>query len=368
MKKINLFMLIIFAIFTSRFFEQNIFAQIETQNIQGKEYKIIEGKWYSYFEGKKGDEIVPTRLIVRLKDKGYLENFNFKNLNLNGVSIGSNRFLNGYYVLTIDSTINQFETAKILEASNLFDVVEFDAIGKFLVLIPKDPFFDLQWNLMKINITNAWHITTGNSSIILGMIDSGVKYRHPDIDNNIWVNSEEDINENGKFDFMPVSSGGDLDGLDNDNNGFVDDLIGWDFFGDNPNIIQPDNDPDESFGHGTGVAGVMSAQTNNLESGSYIGISGVAGGWGNMKGCRLMVLRVSTVGTTPEEIEEVLASQISQAIEYAARNGTRVINISIGFKDSHNTLLDAVNLAVNNFNVIIVAAAGNNGENIIHFC
>lgn len=80
MVKINLFMLIIFSVFISRFFEQNIFAQIETQNIQGKEYKIIEGKWYSYFEGKRGDEIVPTRLIVRLKDKGYLENFNFINL------------------------------------------------------------------------------------------------------------------------------------------------------------------------------------------------------------------------------------------------------------------------------------------------
>ncbi|MDP2208004.1 MAG: hypothetical protein Q8K98_04420 [Bacteroidota bacterium] len=193
-KKINLFMLIIFAIFTSRFFEENIFAQIEIQNIQGKEYKIIEGKWYPYFEGKKGDEIVPTRLIVRLKDKGYLENYNFKNLNLNGILIGSNRFLNGYYVLTIDSTSNPFETAKILEESNLFDVVEFDAIGKFLVLIPKDFFFVDQWNLMKINITNAWHITTGNSSIILGIIDSGVKYRHPDIDDNIWVNPEEDIN------------------------------------------------------------------------------------------------------------------------------------------------------------------------------
>jgi len=203
----------------------------------------------------------------------------------------------------------------------------------------------------------GWDITTGNSSIILGIIDSGTKYTHEDLDGNIWVNPAEDRNGNGRPDFTPYSSGGDLDGIDNDGNGFVDDLIGWDFAGggNNPQPpFTPDNNPEDTDGHGTNVSGVMSAQTNNSEGGSYRGIAGVAGGWGTSRGASLMVLRDG--GYIPFE------SLTAQAIEYAARNGARVINLSTGYSTDYTVVRNAVNLAVNTYGVVIVASAGNNGQ------
>ncbi len=295
---------------------------------------------------------------MRLKDRGHVENFDFQRLNVSGVSLGSARFLDGFYVLTIAPDRDAFQIASALQASGRFDVLEFDAIGK-RHRTPSDPWYSQQWNLPKIQMPQAWNITTGSSSIILGVIDSGTRYTHEDLDGNIWVNSAEDRNGNGRPDFIPVAQGGDLDGIDNDGNGFVDDLIGWDFAGggNNPQPpFSPDNNPDDTDGHGTNVAGISSAQTHNLESGSYRGIAGVAGGWGTQKGVSLMVLRDG--GFNP------FLSLTAQAIEYAARNGARAINISSGWGPTEpnlSVLQSAVNFAVNTHGVVIVASAGNNG-------
>jgi subtilisin family serine protease len=323
-----------------------LYGQLRQFTLQGREYRLEGQKWYAFFEGKKGDEIIPHRLIVRLKDKGFVENIDFQRLNVSGITLGSERFLDGFYVLTIAPDQNPFQIASALEASGKFDVLEFDVIGQ-RNRIPSDPLYSQQWNLTRIQMPSAWDITAGNSSIILGIIDSGIRYTHEDIDGNIWVNQSEDRNGNGRPDFISVVYGGDLDGVDNDNNGFVDDLIGWDFADD-------DNNPDDTYGHGTNVAGVSSAQTNNYESGSYRGIAGVSGGWENQKGVSLMVLRDG--GANP------IVSLTSRAIEYAARNGSRVINISSSFWPEPTVLTTAVNFAVNTYSVVIVASAGNNGN------
>ena len=352
-QNVLILMVAILALVTS-----DLYGQLQQFTIQGREYRLEGEKWYTFFEGKKGDQVIPHRLIVRLKDKGFVENFNFLSLNINGVSLGSERFLDGFYVLTIAPDRDPFQIASALQASGKFDVLEFDAIGERHGT-PNDPWFPQQWNLPKIQMPQTWDLTTGSSSIILGIIDSGIKYTHEDLDGNIWVATAEDRNGNGRPDFTPVGQGGDLDGIDNDNNGFVDDLIGWDFAGGGnypQPPFQPDNNPDDTDGHGTNVAGVSSAQTNNYESGSYRGIAGVAGGWGTQKGVSLMVLRDG--GATP------FVSLTAQAIEYAARNGARAINISSGWSPTEpnlSVLQSAVNFAVNTYGVIIVASAGNNG-------
>ena len=82
----------------------------------------------------------------------------------------------------------------------------------------------------------AWKLTTGDPSIVVAVIDSGIDYSHPDLANNLWHNP----NEND-------------DGLDDDGNGYVDDLSGWDF-------VHNDNDPVDLNGHGTHVAGIIAAQ------------------------------------------------------------------------------------------------------------
>jgi len=248
-------------------------------------------------------------------------------------------------VLAISPNRDPFHIASVLERTDQFGVLEFDAYGTWNET-PNDPQYSNQWNLPKIQMDDAWDITAGSSSIILAIIDSGTRYTHEDIDGNVWVNPAEDRNGNGLPDFYSYGDYGDLDGIDNDGNGFVDDLIGWDFY-------QSDNDPDDAYGHGTNVAGVSSAQTDNYENGAYRGIAGVAGGWGTLRGACVMVLRMGN--TQP------VTSYTAQAIEYAADNGARVINVSSSLDDLQ-VLREAVDFAVDTCGVVIVASVGNNGD------
>ncbi|MGB9664035.1 MAG: S8 family serine peptidase, partial [Ignavibacteria bacterium] len=257
------------------------------------------------------------------------------------MTLCSDRFLSGYYVLKIPPTLNPFIAARRLEQTNLFDALEFDLYCE-LTDNPNDYYFPSQWNLTKIGMPEAWTIAKGNPSVILGIIDTGVKFDHPDLVDNLWVNPVEDRNGNGRADFSPIPQG-DLDGLDNDGNGKTDDLVGWDFY-------YRDNYPEDLFldGHGTKSAGVAAAITNN-----GIGIAGIAGGWGNDKGVRFMVLKSSSNNG------EVYHSLLASAIEYGARNGAKVLNISLSLKDDSTVLREAVQLAVNDYGVVISASAGN---------
>src|SRR5262245_22204611 len=124
-----------------------------------------------------------------------------------------------------------------------------------ILLIPSDPYYssagswgqayDDLWGLKKIQASLAWRYTTG-SGVLVAVIDSGVDYNHADIKSNIWVNPGEDLNHNGTIDAK------DINGIDDDGNGFVDDFRGWDF-------INGDRDPIDDFGHGTHVAGIIAA-------------------------------------------------------------------------------------------------------------
>lgn len=201
--------------------------------------------------------------------------------------------------------------------------------------IPNDTNFGSQWALLNtgqtggttgadIKATGAWDITTGSSSVVVAVIDSGIDLDHPDLRENIWTNSGETSCN---------------DGIDNDGNGFVDDCRGWNFAGDN-NISSDDN------GHGTHVAGIVGAVGNNGQ-----GISGV------MWDVQLMALKFldsDGVGTVADEVS---------AIQYALAKGVRVINASFGGVDSRSER-DAIALA-NTSGVLVVAAAGNGGTDVI---
>jgi len=121
----------------------DLYAQLQRFTLQNKEYRLEGNKWFTFFEGKKGDEIIPQRLIVRLKDRGEIETFDFQRVNISGVSLGSRRFLDGFYVLTISIDHNPFDIASALERTQLFDVLEFDAIGERHGT-PNDPNFGQQ--------------------------------------------------------------------------------------------------------------------------------------------------------------------------------------------------------------------------------
>ena len=163
---------------------------------------------------------------------------------------------------------------------------------------PDDPDFSVQWGLKQIKADALWDITTGSRDVIVAVIDSGVDYTHPDLTGNIWINTAE---QNG------------LPGIDDDGNGYIDDIRGWDF-ADNDNDPFDPSGPWDYFDHGTHVAGIIGAAGNN-----GIGVSGV-----NWK-IRIIPLKVKTDSDKEFTLEAIL-----EAIEYAIANGAQVVNCSFG--------------------------------------
>jgi len=186
--------------------------------------------------------------------------------------------------------------------------------------IPNDTGFTSLWGMQKIAAPLAWDITTGNPSVTVAVIDTGVDYLHSDLGANIWSNPNELLN-----------------GLDDDGNGFVDDIRGWNFAGAN-------NNPMDGNGHGTHVAGIIGAVGNNQQ-----GVTGV--GW-NIK---LMPVKIfSDAGTAT-------VADIINGVLYAANNGAHILNNSYSCGISV-AMTNAV-MHAREKNTLFVAAAGNNGLN-----
>ncbi|NIS68726.1 MAG: S8 family serine peptidase [Proteobacteria bacterium] len=206
--------------------------------------------------------------------------------------------------------------------------------------IPNDPDFNQLWALNNdgqtggavdadIDAPEAWDVQTGSSNVIIAVVDSGAAYTHPDFDDgvnsNIWSNSAE------------VSG---RPGIDDDGNGYIDDINGWDFLGE-------DNDPTDCNGHGTHVAGTIAALGDN-----NAGVTGV--NW------RASVMPLRILG--PRGFGNIVKA--AEAIIYAADNGAMIINASWGWDNGgfSQTLYDAISYA-NQDGCVFVAAAGNSGNN-----
>lgn len=195
--------------------------------------------------------------------------------------------------------------------------------------VPNDPQVAQQFWLPNtthaMKVYDAWNTNVGDSTIIFGDVDSGVNFRHPDLMSNIWVNPGEDINHNGV-----VFDSADINGVDNDGNGKVDDLVGWDFVSSattchaSEDCATADKDPMDKNGHGTFIAGIVSGVTNNA-----VGLSGIGGGWQPKNpGVRTMCLRAGWLKT---DSSGVIGSQFAaDAIAYAVAKGADVINLSFG--------------------------------------
>ncbi|MCH7568552.1 MAG: S8 family serine peptidase [Nanoarchaeota archaeon] len=192
---------------------------------------------------------------------------------------------------------------------------------------PNDPLFSQQWALQNINAPEAWVYTTGSPDVVVAIIDSGVDYNDPDLANNMWINKDEIPNN----------------GIDDDNNGYIDDVLGWDF-------VDNDNDPmdDPTRPHGTYTAQVVGAVGNN-----GIGIAGV--NW-NIKMIPLKIL--SNFRQTPLGF----ASNIIRALQYATDKGVRISSNSYGLNIPFiQSLYDAFNQA-KTYSHLAIFAAGNSGS------
>ena len=198
---------------------------------------------------------------------------------------------------------------------------------------PNDPSFGTLWGLHNsgqsggtndadIDATEAWDTTTGSGSFVVGVIDTGIDYTHPDLAANVWTNPGEVAGN----------------GIDDDGNGYVDDIHGYDFAND-------DADPMDDHGHGTHVAGTIAAVGNN-----GLGVVGV--NW-NAKVAALKFMDASGSGYTSDAV---------RALDYAVSKGIRITNNSWGGGGDSSSLRAAIQRA-EAAGSIFVAAAGNDASN-----
>ncbi|MCL5992149.1 MAG: S8 family serine peptidase, partial [Bacteroidetes bacterium] len=222
---------------------------------------------------------------------------------------------------------------------------------------PNDPLYKDQWALKIINSTKAWEKATGKG-IIVGIIDTGIDFEHPDLKNQLYINSKEDINHNGKFE--PWSSEeirngitGDFNNIDDDYDGFIDDVIGYDFvdqsFGNIGDYIEPDSIPYDEHSHGTTLAGVIAAERNN-----NIGISGLA------YDSKLLAVRALDATGNGE------SDDIANAIVYAALRGAKVLNFSFGEAFPSTIMHEAIKFAYS-LGCVMTASSGNNNWQFPHY-
>ncbi|MBT4792810.1 MAG: S8 family serine peptidase [Halobacteriovoraceae bacterium] len=173
-----------------------------------------------------------------------------------------------------------------------------------------------------LNMLKAWNITKGHKDVVIAVIDTGVKWDHPELKSNMWVNSLE---KNGQK------------GIDDDGNGYIDDIYGYDF-------SENDSDPMDEYGHGTHCAGIIGA---THESGKIAGV---------MNKVSLMAVRMMDHkgrGKTEQSIK---------AVGYAVENGADVLSNSWGSR-RHSKILEGILSKANDMGIVVVAAAGNSRFN-----
>ena len=224
-----------------------------------------------------------------------------------------------YSVKLADST-NAEKAVAYLNGLDAFEGVDFDYVMGTTDKETENPNYDQQTNLGLSKIPYGWTQNGkhpgGSPDVVVAVIDTGVDYNHLDLRNNIWVNTAE-IPDNGK---------------DDDGNGYIDDVYGWDFVGN-------DKDPMDDNGHGTHVAGIIAAENNKQ------------GGIGVAYNCKVMVLKA---GNSSGYFNN---SDIAEAVQYAYMNGASVINMSFGGSQISLAVEEALQAAYNA--CVLVAAAGN---------
>lgn len=216
-----------------------------------------------------------------------------------------------------------------LEATGYLDYAEKVPLDK-IDLTPNDPSYGTQWHLAKIQADLAWNVSTGSSSIIVATVDNAVDINHTDLTGSKWVNSGEIPNNN----------------VDDDSNGYIDDVNGYDV-ADNDNNPTP---PSSSFSHGTHVAGITGATSNNSTGIASIGY-----------GIRIMGVKATKNSGSATSITDGYTG-----ITYAAAAGAHVINMSWGGSSYSATAQSVINGAYN-AGAICVAAAGNNSDIEPHY-
>ncbi len=233
------------------------------------------------------------------------------------------------YLFKVQPGVDIREAIGYFNGNPLVKYSEYNGIYKIQQVYPDDTYFPNQWNMNQTNDADidapeGWDTFQGSSNVRIGIIDTGVEWDHPDLDSKIFVNNTE-------FYGIP--------GIDDDGNGYIDDIRGWDFYND-------DNNPYDDNSHGTGCAGIAGAESNNAQ-----GVAGID--WSAM----IVPLKVCSSGGG------CTWQDIADAIVYSGDMGFEVISMSLGGYSYSSAIADACTYAYA-LDVFITAAAGNNNYDI----
>ncbi|MDD3050705.1 MAG: S8 family serine peptidase [Candidatus Cloacimonetes bacterium] len=248
-------------------------------------------------------------------------------------------YLQNIYSLTIADNKKIESALENLRKLSVVLFAEYEGINRTREFIPDDPQFSMLYYITRTQTHLAWDWVQGDSDVIIGITDTGVKWNHEDLRDNIWINQAEYQDGMINWDTGVITAG---DGVDNDGNGKIDDVIGWDFTGasggssdNNPYQIRTGNE------HGTHVSGCAGAVGNN-----GIGVVGPA-----------MNISLMITKNTPDNSVGGISNGYP-AIQYCADSGAHVINCSWGGPGSGTYPNSVVNYATN-AGALVVSAAGN---------
>lgn len=232
--------------------------------------------------------------------------------------------LSGMYRLDINASVSWQDVVNDLLKTGLFKSVEPHVIQE-LLFIPNDDSLALQYALHRINAFAAWNVAQGDTNMVIGISDTGLDKNHPDLLGNLKRNMADPIN-----------------GVDDDNDGFIDNYLGWDL-GENDNDVSPNGS-----WHGTFVAGISSAMVNNS-----VGIAGVG-----FK-CKFLPIKITNSnGQLTEGYESIV---------YAADRGCKIINCSWGSFFYSPINQEIIKYATINKDALVFAGVGNQGNNRLFY-
>jgi len=327
-------MLLLFVIMGVSFSsELNLIVKVKTESIKDKKNIIIGATGNSSW-----DLLNKEYCCTEIKQISC----NLKN-NDNAEKFGLNRIYTLRLTCVNEDTafvLNKYINIGCFEFVEINDVLKSNSVMSSEPYFPDDPYLIWQWSIHNtasdntiiakadadIDMPEAWGIEQGDSSVIIAILDSGIKNWHNEFDGRIWINKNE-IPDNG---------------IDDDKNGFIDDNNGWNFAYGTNNI-------DDDRGHGTALASIICSNQNNSQ-----GMAGINGK------CKIMVLKVSDTSGN------ALFDNLAKAIQYAINNEAKVINLSLGSSKKSSTLEEYIKSAFEQ-NVTICAASGNNNVDTVYF-